>query len=308
MKIKILNISVLGLFAYLLSGCIYDDLSQCPTKIRFSYTLNPSGENLFGSTVDEINVYIFDQNNRFIRSYSDSGILVSNDYILQLPVENNPISVVAIGGDLKNNYSIGKIRNNDFDQNLIVGETTLHDFRVKLKHDPIIANNPNALLIGNITNLKSDRKLPYYTIEMTNNLNQINVQISGLSHIDYTPIISAVNARYDYNNTIPTDAKIRYYQPNNDTRLNSNNFTFHTLRLMYDSQIMLNLYDSNGENALDGFEGLNLMELIKKSPNYSSQIELDRETIYNLQLNFEGSTIVSMIINGWEVIVTKPEA
>lgn len=307
MTLKTINISMLVLLSYLFSGCIYEELPPCATKLRFNYTLNPSGDNLFGLTVDDINVYVFDHNDRFIRSYRDSGTVISNNYTLELPLGKEPISVVAVGVAAGSHYLTGSVNTNVFTPDLIAGQTTLQDFRVKLSDDLIVTNKPGALLVGHITGLLPTGKITDYAVDMTNNLNQINLQISGLSHLAYTPVFSAVNGRYNYANMIPSDARIKYYQPVANVKSGADNFVFSTLRLSYNAEIILKLYDERGNNVLPGFGGADLMKLIKKSPEYSSQTDLDRETTFNLRLNFEGATIVSIVINGWEVEITKPE-
>lgn len=307
MTLKTINISMLVLLSYLFSGCIYEELPPCATKLRFNYTLNPSGENLFGSTVDAINVYVFDHNDRFVRSYQDSGSIVSNNYALELPLGDKPLSVVAVGVGADTRYLTGSVNTTGFTQDLIAGKTTLQDFRVKLSDELIVTDKPGALLVGRITGLLPTGRITDYAVEMTNNQNHINLQISGLSHLQYTPVFSAVNGRYNYANMIPSDARIKYYQPVAKVKSGVDDFAFSTLRLVFDAEIILKLYDKNGNNALPGFEGADLMKLIKKSPEYSSQTDLDRETTFNLRLNFEGATIVSIEINGWEVEITKPE-
>lgn len=308
MTLKTINISMLFLLSYLFSGCIYEELPPCATKLRFNYTLNPSGDNLFGLTVDEINVYVFDHNDRFIRSYRESGTIVSNDYTLELPLGNEPVTVVAIGFGADAQYLTGSMNKNVFTPDLIAGQTTLQDFRVKLSDELIVTDKPGALLVGHIAGILPAGKFTDNVVEMTNNLNQINLQISGLSHLAYTPVFSAINGHYNYANMIPSEARIKYYHPA-VTRIKSgyDDFMFSTLRLFYDAEIIFKLYDEHGNNALPGFEGADLMALIKKSPEYSSQTDLDRETTFDLRLNFKGATIVSIVINGWEVEIAKPE-
>lgn len=54
-------------------------------------------------------------------------------------------------------------------------------------------------------------------------------------------------------------------------------------------------------------KGLNIIEEIMKSPKYNQQMDLDREDYYEIELKFDGLTLVSMKINGWEIISINPE-
>lgn len=303
---------MLFLLFFLFSGCIYDELPPCTLTLSFSYT-NSSGDNLFGETVDEINIYVFDQNDRFLKSYCDSGAVVSDSYKLKLHFEENPFTVVAVAFAADSKYQTGRVgsaltETRDFIPGLIAGETMLQDFRVKLQSEPVVADKTGALLAGHISRIMPAGVRSDHRIEMTNNMNQINLQFSGLSGLKYTPVFSSVNGRYDYENNIPSDARIRYYHPIMDkSRKSEHLFTYSTLRLLYNEPLILKLYDADGNNVLPGFESTDLMKLIRKSPEYASQIDLDKETTFNLILNFEGETIVSVSINEWEVVLAKPE-
>ncbi|MCS2319787.1 FimB/Mfa2 family fimbrial subunit [Bacteroides fragilis] len=52
---------------------------------------------------------------------------------------------------------------------------------------------------------------------------------------------------------------------------------------------------------------MNIIEEIMKSPKYNQQMDLDREDYYEIELKFDGLTLVSMKINGWEIISINPE-
>ncbi len=65
--------------------------------------------------------------------------------------------------------------------------------------------------------------------------------------------------------------------------------------------------DNRGNNIIPEFEGLNIIEEIMKSPKYNQQMDLDREDYYEIELKFDGLTLVSMKINGWEIISINPE-
>lgn len=312
MKHKQLNISILLFLACVLSGCIHEELSACRQGVllRFKYTLNPTGENLFGATVDRISVFVFDINGLYVKTLTDSGGIVSNDYSLILPPEYDECSVVAVGTTEISSLQIGAYTSNDESLNftpfLKVGETTLHDFRLKVDDNEVFPLNPGAMLIGSLQKIMTTGYNAEYTIEMTNNVNVVNLKISGLSHLKYTPVLVADNGRYDYENNIPVDSREMIYLSANAKQAD-HNFSFNTLRLVDGSEIKLLLLDEKGENAVTGFSGLNLISLIKESPDFNNQLDLDKENLYNLELRFDGATLVSISVNNWEKVMVKPE-
>lgn len=312
MKHKQLNISILIFLACMLSGCIHEDLPACSqgALLRFKYTLNPTEENLFGATVDRISVFVFDRNGLYVKTLSDSGSIVSNDYSLILPPEYGECSVVAVGANSISKLEIGSYTSNNeslnFTPDLNVGQTTLHDFRMKVGGNEVFPINPGAMLVGSLQKIIISSYKTEYTIEMTNNMNVVNLKISGLSHLKYTPVLVADNGRYDYENKIPADAREKIYLSANVKRAD-HNFCFNTFRLVDNSEIKLLLLDEKGENAIPGFSGLNLISLIKESPDYDSQLDLDKENQYDLELTFDGATLVSISVNNWDKVMVKPE-
>lgn len=312
MKHKQLNISILLFLACMLSGCIHEDLPACRqgALLRFKYTLNPTEENLFGATVDRISVFVFDANGLYVNTLRDSGDVVSNDYSLVLSPEYNECSVVAVGTNDISNIKIGSYTSDNESLNftplLKVGETTLADFRMKVGGNEVFPLNPGAMLVGSLQKIMTTRNNPEYTIEMTNNMNIVNLKISGLSHLKYTPVLVADNGRYDYENNIPDDAREKIYLSTNVKRA-EHNFCFNTLRLIDGSEIKLLLLDDNGKQAVPGFSGINLISLIKESPDFNDQTDLDKENLYNLELTFDGVTLVSIGVNNWDKVMVKPE-
>lgn len=147
-----------------------------------------------------------------------------------------------------------------------------------------------------------------YMIDFTKNTNRVELRVLGLEHMEYTPVLSADNGRYNYRNAIPNDALERIYVPlSSNTRSEGKIFTYNILRLMEDRWVSLHFLDNRGNNIIPEFEGLNIIEEIMKSPKYNQQMDLDREDYYEIELKFDGLTLVSMKINGWEIISINPE-
>ena len=74
------------------AGCIREDLSGCRPGVGvvYEYSLNSEQENLFGSEVDKVTTYAFDENGIFVGSYSDAGEHLTNDYRMVLPLPDGP--------------------------------------------------------------------------------------------------------------------------------------------------------------------------------------------------------------------------
>ena len=57
------------------SGCdvLHDDLSDCELTLQFRYDYTMEGKDLFTEQVQEVKVFIFDDNGKFLREFIESG-------------------------------------------------------------------------------------------------------------------------------------------------------------------------------------------------------------------------------------------
>lgn len=90
------------------AGCIREDLSGCRPGVGvvYEYSLNSEQENLFGSEVDKVTTYAFDENGIFVGSYSDAGEHLTNDYRMVLPLPDGVYTLVVWAGPL-GDYIVG---------------------------------------------------------------------------------------------------------------------------------------------------------------------------------------------------------
>ncbi len=304
-------------FAMILhSSCVKEDLEACKQEsyLMFYYKLNPLNENIFGNSVSKIDVYIFDSNGKFVMHKSDSGAHITNDYRMPLNLSDGIYSFISIGGHHINNskglYDQFSPLDN-FNTDLIVGESHIDDFRIKSKELEDNTDNPEIgdWIVGNSRNVEvSAQKFQEVSIELINNVNHIDLEIVGLDHLNFKAILIADNARYNFDNNTPEEAKIISYNAGKENRLANDHHLFDILRMYIHTPVFLKLLDDNNNNALPGFESLNIVEEILKSPAYNNQTDLDRENQYKIKIFFKDSIITNITINGWSVTGTIPEA
>lgn len=302
------------LLVVVMFACVAEDLSNCmqSASLKFKYVLNPTGENLFGVSIDKVRVFIFNAEGKYIAERSDSSIQFTNDYQMPIALEEGNYSFVAVCGK-EINFSIGQYSStedlNQFSPDLVVGETTLDDFRIKINtlNGNLFPENIGTLFVANQTNISFPRlKDEPIVFDLINDRNTIDLEISGLTDLRYIPVLTSCNGRYNYENNIPADAKDNIYMPSQDK--GQNQFQFNVMRLLTNTPLSLRLIDERGKNVLPGFKSINLIQEILKSPEFSSQLDLDKNSDYTIKLKFDGTTLVSISINSWENIQVKPEA
>ncbi len=84
--------------ASLFASCIYQDEVACPCEVRFVYDMNMEFADAFPSQVDDVTLYIFDEEGRFVSSVSDGGPHLDAGYFLPLQLAPGNYQLVAWAG------------------------------------------------------------------------------------------------------------------------------------------------------------------------------------------------------------------
>lgn len=308
------NIIIILTLSCILSSCVFEDLPVCSTQnitLQFTYKLNPTDTDLFGVSASHIDVYIFDRNGVYIQT--ESGNIqpkTTGKYSMPINLPEGEYTFLGVG--YKDSFfevgHVGKETNNLFQSGLTPGETRITDFRIKSIYEEktFFPYNIESLLKGKIQSvqIKSEQG-QLFEMPMIQNKNRINIRLTGLPDTEYQPILQANNGRYDFENNIPADAQQKIYTPkwNSD----SNFYFFDILRLITDQQIQLFLIDKKGDPVKE-FKATDLITEIMKSPDFNTQVDLDKELVYNIDLKFGNTGIIGITINGWESVPVKPES
>ena len=297
------------------SCTILEDLEPCPrgVRIKFVFDYNMEYANAFHSKVDCYDLYVYDKEGNFLKSFTETGEkLKDENYRLEIDLPHGEYTLVCYGGTACDNSTFrlttepaeGTVRN-DLEQNLIhdgtVSNKRLHDFYYGAKTVKVTGELYNDV-----------------TLNLMRNTNNIRVM---LQHLDGTPIpedkfncyITDDNTKFDaYNNLVP-NGKITYqpWAQGIVTPTKANDFSsayaeFSTSRLHVDNPNRLVIETKEDVHKVIDIP-LNQYLLLLKSQQYDkmpSQEFLDRESnwslIFFLDEGFRWSTI-QIIINGWTV-------
>lgn len=308
------NIIIILTLSCTLSSCVFEDLPICNTQnvtLQFTYKLNPTDSDLFRISASVIDVYIFDQNGVYMQT--ESGNVLpdpTGKYTLSIDLPEGKYTFLGIG--YKDSFfDVGQVKSDlkdSFQTGLTPGSTKLSDFRIKSKYEDgyYFPYNIESFLKGNIqfAQIKSGQE-NLYEMPMIQNKNRINIRLKGLPDTEYQPVLQANNGRYNFENQIPADAQSKIYTPkwNSD----KNFYFFDVLRLVETQQIQMILIDKQGDPVKE-FEATNLIEEIMRSPEFNTQKDLDKELVYNIDLEFGNTGVISITINGWENVPVKPES
>lgn len=314
---KRISIHILIAFMLLLQGCIKDDLSACNIELllRFRYTLNDQYVNLFGSEVRRVTVYVFDNNGKYVDSFSEQGDKLTNDYIMHLPLAKGKYSVVVYGGDFTT-YSIGDLnsRVSAINQTLRRGVTDINDFRMELKNItgeqnylyPV--NTPDDLYAGLAVNAIAASENENITdVELIKDTKKIKVKITGTAafNVPLEVYVTALNGRYKFDNNIDLDHGTFKYTPINTTsKSNYQQADLKMMRLVLGQSPMLVIKDSASQQVL---YNENMIDQILATHQYALQEDFDREDEFIFEILVVNDVVVSVSINGWVINSVNPD-
>jgi hypothetical protein len=201
----------------LMQGCVTDDLSICGISVHFTYTKNLEGVDKFSSSINKVNLYVFDTDGYFIQEYVVEKDTLPQDLTIYVNLSPGTYDFVA-WGNLGEDYEILSA----FEK----GVTRMDDLQLSLKRQPdntvLETEMPDPLYHGGLfrseilaTDLQINQKL---TIDMMKDTKDIKVIAHGLAvtaetrsaGTPYDCTITSRNGDYKFDNSITGDARLRY--------------------------------------------------------------------------------------------------
>lgn len=318
MKRVLLHLFVVLIF--LLQGCIKEDLSTCNSEllVRFLYTLNNQYTNLFDSEVNRVTVYIFNEQGKYIDSFTEEGNKLTNEYVMHIPLPEGKYSVVAYGGDF-NTYSVGEIDSltNTISQMLRKGITNINDLRTELKNAKDTENYlypvsiPDDLYGGLAVRAVSALNNKNITsVELIKDTKKIKVKLLGTEVAPgvFNAYITAINGRYKFDNSIDVNHGVFKYSPVNlPLRTESIEMDFKMMRLVLGQTPMLVIRNNTTSEVI---YNENMIEQILLTEKYVTQEDFDREDefVFEITIQSKNNNIeLQVSINGWRISNIIPD-
>lgn len=324
------------MFGALFVSCTKEYDSDCYTgaRIRYSYLLNTMDKDLFGSDVNRMGIYIFDNQGLFLDSVIiDNPALLDDQHLVQLSLQPGRYTLLSWGGYIVDHYRIGDMRNptdpDSFVDGLVKGSTSLDCFRLKLKS--IDDNSGNLMAVDDAMDLYYGEateievvsgKLSEQTIPVIKNTNTLKIKVAGLENlntglpystttrVDFQPLnITAVEAdgSYLWNNGSENYARELIYTPDSYRMADGSvEIDIKVQRLVKDLETIkpFNLKIASAGDGRVIYERNIISEVLSLKdptgkPIYSSQDDLDREDTYIFDIKISADLVVSVTVNGW---------
>lgn len=300
-----------------MQGCLKEDNSDCNfgVRVKYVYTKNPSGTNLFGSQVERFVLYIFDKDNFYVGNVVVQGTPLTNEYVqeVQLPKSGVYTFVAWCVGGGALDYEIIQKTGNGFDKNFIVGTTKLSDMRMRVleSKNGVLNTEITNLFFGSLHNVDISSGSAYTPIEidLMKNTNTINLSMTGFKPIqravNYNVTIRTMGGVYNFDNTVDKTSAIPYTYEHYSFNVDGETLThsLKTLQLLTWREMMLSITEATTESEV--LSPTNVVAMIMKNPAYGTQEDLDREDTFNI--DFKKDTEITITVNGWEIIDTDIE-
>lgn len=316
---KRISLYIFVAFMLLLQGCTKEDLSNCKSELllNFRYTLNNQYTNLFDSEVNRVTIYIFDNNGKYVDTFSEQGSQLTNDYVMHIPLPEGKYSVIAYGGDF-NTYSTGELDSltHILNNTLQKGKTDINDFRLELKNLTGEENylypaaTPDDLYAGFVNVASAPNNKIVTPVELVKDTKKIKVKITGTDLISGTPdvFITALNGRYKFENSIDVNHGTFKYTPvKTTTAPNYMEVDLKMMRLVLGQSPMLVIRNSATSEII---YNENMIDQILLTQKYVSQEDFDREDefVFEITLTSKDNTVgIIVSINGWVINNINPD-
>lgn len=293
---------VILLQALVLTSCnvLHDDLSDCNLFLKFRYDYNLTYEDWFGQQVEEVKVFIFDKQGRFVDMYSQTALTISSPgYKMQIPYQYKDYNVIVWAGKTDRDYILSPLGIGDPMENLALHytpENNLSSHHIA----PLWHSGPHKMIFPDAGGVEQ-------TISLVRNTNDFNISIVSANTVksvaDYEITIKGANGSYDHKNDFPKGIPAITYTSTGNAQLQAADI--YTMRLVEGAALRISAKEkASGKYILiEGKTDADLIELLLKTKPEQMPLQeyLDRRYIWDISLGYdEGSHMAIYItINGW---------
>jgi len=297
-----------AVFSVFTTSCIKEDMSDCGVAVRFAYTHNILSANALENKVEDITLYVFDEDGILAQQYNNGSTPLTNNFTMRL---NNltPGSyrfvTWAQSRHLISDYSYFSI------PSLTIGTSTIDELTYLIKRESGVQQHElNNLLIG-----MEEVSISRNTDSITINLKKINKKIRvitssndpqsmlNVEEYEFSITDKVGNGHINYDGMLLPDEQITYlpyYAANIDKAAV---VEISTSRLLETNAPHLRIIEKDGGKEVVYIDLPKTFSLTNMEGHreWSLQEYLDRQDRYTIMLYFSDNTWISdtIIINEW---------
>ncbi|KAB6325625.1 FimB/Mfa2 family fimbrial subunit, partial [Bacteroides xylanisolvens] len=252
-----------------ITGCdvLHDDLDQCDLFLKFRYDYNMVNEDWFAEQVEEVKVFVFDTQGKYIQTFTENGYsLKSPDYRMLIPYRLIGCTAVVWAGKTDKFYLLPAMTAGD----------PINKLTLKYEPENNISNNHLDALwhSGPLQMFSSENISNTENVSLVRNTNDITIGITrGNNPVDaskYDIQLITANNFYDYKNNVGESSKNIIYhscsveEEDSKTALQTR---LHTLRFIKDADMTFSITEKASGKTIDigGKTTINLIDYLLMS-------------------------------------------
>ncbi len=294
------TLSMLLALAVTLSSCLKEDTLDCDDNrvaLRFTFTYHDETQeptDLFPYRVSDVDVYIFDENDRYVYSLGVEQSSLAGGNTLYLDLDEGEYKIVTWGNLSDTGYGVD------------APEQTRNGFTVSATTDrPDISD-----LFHGSAELTVDGNSVTQEIQLIRNTHILRVHLLGLSEstrtvpgTDYSVRVEGRNHHYDFDNN-PVAPSAATYIPIYTSLTYGEKYAvradFKVQRLLRDQHLTLDIYNGNSKERTDDI----IQRILSVYEDIETTEDLDRRYEYDLyyELDEDNGTwvFIGNSVNDWE--------
>lgn len=281
-------------------ACTKEDLSECDVFLRFRYDYNMTGEDLFANQVEQVSVFVFDRDGKYMTTLSESVERLKADGCrMQVPYSMRGCRMVVWAGRTDQFYTLPAMAAGDGIEKLTLVYAPEEQL-CSCEIDNLWHSGPVAMSFP-------EEDGTTQTVSLLRDSNDFDISLtdkSGNSLLDlYKITIKSANGGYDHKNGyLPQNLPISYvpYEQGAGTA------KIRALRVTENDDITLSVTDMAGQAVdIGGASEIDLAEyLLETTPaGMAPQEYLDRCYQWDISLIIDDTQTPSLAlainINGW---------
>lgn len=309
--------------APLIVGCVNEDLSDCPDgvySVAFEYVNHTDAQHAdrFSMDVQRIDLYVFDAAGIFVKCITREGTPFPGDFHLEPELAGGDYTLVA-WGNLSDEVTIqpGFISGQTRLEEALLVLNTAEDKSISKKMRPVF----HAIREVNVDDSTDKTDI----LSFTKNENQLGLTVkwfekSGIPCIHRCAegvrvrVVAPKGATYKFDNSVVASGNEIIYYPYegayNDV-WNEWEGSFSLMRLVEGEKLPLIVERQMPDGTLKELYRTDLIELVRRHPYTRSQVDLDREDMYDIEISLvddlDGDTDTFMqaaiTVEGWKIIL-----
>lgn len=293
---------ILPLVLFCSCNSLFENLEECDYTLRFRYDYNMENKDWFADQVNQVQVFVFDSQGKFVNSFSGQGDdLKKSGYQMTIPHQLKGHKMVIWAGKTDPYYTLPALKTGDPMETLTLSYLPNGNISSSTL-EPLWHCGPATMTFEEENGTTQTASL----IRTTNDV-RVNIQTREGNFVNsdlFNIQITGANNAYDCHHAFLSSCKEIAYMP---SPANSDQTTacICCMRFIRGDKLLFSVTEkSSGKPiSIGGETQINLIDyLLKSKPdNMSEQEYLDRRYIWEISISYDAQSYVALkiIVNGW---------